>query len=512
MSAERRPVVIRPDDFRRHAYISGATQYGKSTLMHSLIYQLMRDGEGIIVLDAKGDLVPKLLHWVPSFRRDDVIHLDLTNPIALDFMACESDDEIDVLIDDIIQMFERIAPGWGGKMEGIVRHAVLTLLLCGKPTFLDLYRILTDKKFRNDLTKDPAIQNHPALNNFWQEEADKILKSESATAIVFSRMSKFALSPRFQKILGTPGGLNIERAINSKKIIFVNLRGAGDQAMVYGSMLVSKIQQVVLRRDPDKEEPVPVHLYIDEFQDFKPAGFEKLLAKAGGLGLYFTLCNQYFDQIKDSDVRTAIINCVQTYFLFNMGTKNAGEIADKLTDKPTPDPIPVVQPVREGRPIQDIRANLKFWKAREAYFENIGGAEWGDAWQQVRAIESELEEAKKPLPKMPKPIPPKKPPTYLEQLPSLAPGRCVYRAANGWTGIIKTIKAPPLEKVGKTSHAEYIKKHTLDEAGKAARYAEESQKRSGDKSAGNSPPVPDNKGNGKKENIASSGPARIRVD
>lgn len=69
--------ALRAKDRTRHVYVSGKTQQGKSTLIHAMAYQDMRNGEGLCLIDAKGDLIPKIIHWVPRFRRDDCILLDL---------------------------------------------------------------------------------------------------------------------------------------------------------------------------------------------------------------------------------------------------------------------------------------------------------------------------------------------------------------------------------------------------------------------------------------------------
>src|ERR1017187_7807216 len=95
--------LLAPGDRSRHVYISGKTQQGKSTLIHAMCYQDMRNGDGLCVIDAKGDLIPKLIHWVPRARMDDCIVLDLKSPTPLDFMARKDQDERTTLVSDIIQ-------------------------------------------------------------------------------------------------------------------------------------------------------------------------------------------------------------------------------------------------------------------------------------------------------------------------------------------------------------------------------------------------------------------------
>src|ERR1039458_9706439 len=106
----------------RHVYLSGKTQFGKSTLIGNMVVQDMNNGCGLCLLDAKGDLVPKILHWVPESRKDDCILLDIKVPIPLDFMACRNQEERTTLVSDIIQIFKRLDEGWGVRMEALLRY------------------------------------------------------------------------------------------------------------------------------------------------------------------------------------------------------------------------------------------------------------------------------------------------------------------------------------------------------------------------------------------------------
>jgi hypothetical protein len=50
--------------------------FRKSTLLGNLIVQDMQAGSGLVIIDARGDLVGDVLGRVPAHRCDDVIVLD----------------------------------------------------------------------------------------------------------------------------------------------------------------------------------------------------------------------------------------------------------------------------------------------------------------------------------------------------------------------------------------------------------------------------------------------------
>lgn len=72
----RRKFGIKPEDRRRHTYIVGKTGMGKSTLLLNCIAQDIRNGNGVAVLDPHGDLVERVLDYVPSRRINETIYFN----------------------------------------------------------------------------------------------------------------------------------------------------------------------------------------------------------------------------------------------------------------------------------------------------------------------------------------------------------------------------------------------------------------------------------------------------
>ena len=342
------------------------------------------------------------------------------------------------------------------------------------------------------------------------------MKTESAAALFITRMTDFVLSESLSVILGTKDAeLNIEHAVEQGKIILVKLEPKSDESILFGSLIASKIQQAIYRRDPEQKHP-PFALYVDEFHNFRTSGFETFLEDAGGLGLYLTLANQYFAQLNNTNLELAIINLVSTFFLFNQDPSNAGKLAGVLREPQPDDPIVAnrkhiqkqiaqlerdldhlgnyylndensgrggilttgqksnqleakikqlyldLAKVGETKPtVDEIQQTLKFWKAREKYWDEQSGGDGvaetqRENWYRVQHLEELLKEAKKPQPKPPKPE------TFPQRLPGLPPGKAVYRAANGETTIVKFPLPPDPRSVGKTSHADWIKQNTLE--------------------------------------------------
>jgi type IV secretory pathway TraG/TraD family ATPase VirD4 len=78
----RQPFGIKRDDRRQHMYMIGKTGMGKSTLLDHMIAQDIQGGEGLALVDPHGDLVERILRFVPSRRINDVVYV---NPSDLDY-------------------------------------------------------------------------------------------------------------------------------------------------------------------------------------------------------------------------------------------------------------------------------------------------------------------------------------------------------------------------------------------------------------------------------------------
>src|SRR5438270_8960314 len=79
---EQKLFGIRRADRRAHMYIIGKTGTGKSTLLETLIRQDIQSGEGLLLIDPHGDLVEKVLAWIPERRKDDLIYFNVPDSAA----------------------------------------------------------------------------------------------------------------------------------------------------------------------------------------------------------------------------------------------------------------------------------------------------------------------------------------------------------------------------------------------------------------------------------------------
>lgn len=297
----------------RHVYVVGKTQHGKSTLLHSMISQDIENGAGVCVIDPKPsgeklNLVESVLHHIPARREKDVIYFDAAKPIPIDVMSWKTEEERQTLAADLMLTFMQfVSQKDGDRWPGILRYTIHTILEARECTFLNIYDFLADEDYRLTVLERVKTEH---LKKYWKGPY-KLFPKDSAVPIL-NRMATFQLVPPLNTMLGNaPDKLKIEDVIRERKILLINLTGAGKESGNFiGTLIVSRIQQAIFRR-----LRVPFHLYADEFQNFQTSSFDTILSEAGGLGLRLTLSNQYVGQLEER-IRKSVFGNVSTFFVF----------------------------------------------------------------------------------------------------------------------------------------------------------------------------------------------------
>jgi DNA helicase HerA-like ATPase len=99
---------IKLKDRRRHMYVIGKTGAGKSTLIANMAISDMRNNRGFCIVDPHGDLCETILDYVPSYRVNDVIYFDPSDPgyaFSLNPIEVNEDHQKELVVSGIIGIF-----------------------------------------------------------------------------------------------------------------------------------------------------------------------------------------------------------------------------------------------------------------------------------------------------------------------------------------------------------------------------------------------------------------------
>lgn len=336
-TADGAPVVFSHEERARHVYIVGKSGSGKSTCLFNLAMSDIERGEGVAVIDPHGDLALDILDAIPRKRINDVCYLNAAEPdrpVGFNPATNITPERRALAAAGIVSAFKHLwADSWGPRLEHFLYHGVLTLISRRHATLIDLTRVYLDDTFRENLLR--SVVDVETLR-FWRNEFasyDKKFRSE-AIAPILNKVGQITASPQVRLILGQLSPkLDLSFTMNNHRILVANLAKGliGEQASnLLGSLLVSHLQLAAMERaslPPDQRVPFFVH--VDEFQTFSSDSFASLLSEARKFATYFSLANQYTDQLPHA-VRSAVIGNAGTLIVFRVGSRDAELLAPEF--------------------------------------------------------------------------------------------------------------------------------------------------------------------------------------
>ena len=327
----RRKFGIKPGDRRRHTYIVEKTGMGKSTLLLNCIVQDIWNGNGVAVLDPHGDLVERVLDYIPPRRINETIYFnpaDVEYPIAFNPLYHTDPNQKHLVASGLVQVFKKIwSDSWGPRLEYVLRNAILALLEGQGHTLLAVTRMLVDDRFR---AKVVAGIKDPMVRHFWTvefEQYPKVFRTETISPIQ-NKVGQFLSNPLVRNIVGqTKTKFDLSQVMDNGGILLLNLskgRIGEDNSSLLGSLMVTQLHLAALRRaNRPEDERRDFYLYIDELQSFVTDDFPSILSEARKYRLNIAgMANQFISQLPEH-IASAILGNVGTLMAFATGSEDA---------------------------------------------------------------------------------------------------------------------------------------------------------------------------------------------
>jgi len=325
-------------DRSRHMYIIGQTGAGKTGLLALLALSDIFHGQGYAIIDPHGDFAVDNMRFIPGSRLQDVVYFnpaDTAFPLGFNPLEVTNPNQKTNISSEVIGVLKRMfGESWGPRLEYILRYTILALLDRPTTTMLDITRMLTDKKFREETL---TYCQDAVVSNFWKVEFASWNDKFMAEAIspVLNKVGAFTANPIIRNIIGQPRStFDIRKIMDEGKILIVNLSKGligEDNASILGAFMVTKIQLASMSRgDIERiEDRRPFYLYVDEFQNFATDSFATILSEARKYGLNLTVANQYISQMTEN-VRDAVFGNVGTMVSFRVSADDAPILAKQF--------------------------------------------------------------------------------------------------------------------------------------------------------------------------------------
>lgn len=328
-----RPIAQPVRGALQHTAIVGPTGSGKSTLVANLIRQDIHDGRGVLVVDAKGDLIDDILSHVPQSRLRDVIVLDPSSDLpqpGLRLMPPGVD--FDLSADHVVATLQELfKSSWGVRSSQYFRLGLVSLGNWRGATLLDLPRLFHDRSFRERVLATVEDAHTIAA---WQR-FESLSRAEQAQHVAspLTKLEELVGRRKLRNVLGQRSPrLHFGEVLARRRIVLVRLSagqlGAPSARLLAGILLWQFFSAVEARSALPKSKRTPYLAYIDELAAFSglPLPVDGLLERARGLGVGLTLSPQALSQL-DRDVQSAVLANVGTFVTFKPISDHEAKVA-----------------------------------------------------------------------------------------------------------------------------------------------------------------------------------------
>lgn len=327
------PVYISDEHRLRHTHVIGTTGSGKSNLLLNLIVQDILSGVGCAVIDPHGDLIDKIMKFIPEERAENIVLVDPSDmdyPIGFNILQAQTEAEKVMLSSDLVALFKEHATSWGDQMTGVLANTVNAFLESSEGgTLADLRRFLVEKDFRDNFLKTVT---DPHVLYYWQKEYP-LMKSYSLMPLL-TRLDTFLRPKVIRNMLSQKDGLDFKEILNSGKTLLIKLPQGligEENSYLLGTLFVAKLYQAALGRQSMRPgDRLPYYLYLDEFQHFMTPSLKGILSGTRKYGLGLVLAHQDLSQLftKDHELGSSILSNPAVRVSFRVGDIDAKKLEE----------------------------------------------------------------------------------------------------------------------------------------------------------------------------------------
>ena len=331
------PFGIRREDRRRHLYAVGKSGVGKSKLLELLIYDDIKEGKGVGVLDPHGDLVDDILKHIPQERINDVILFDPADtefPIAFNPLERVDPAYKMQLTIGILDIFKKLfGTNWSDRLEHVLRYTILALLDSPNTTVLSILKMLSDKNYRQKIVA--RIEDN-VVKSFWVSEFAAWSEKFDADAItpLLNKVGQFVATNMMRNVVGqSETKFDIRDVMDNKKILLMKVSKGllgEENSQLMGAMIITKIYQAAMSRaDIPEDQRSDFYFYVDEFQNFATDTFYEIMSEARKYHLNLTIAHQYMGQLSQK-IKQTVFGNVGSMVSFRVGAEDAAVMAEEF--------------------------------------------------------------------------------------------------------------------------------------------------------------------------------------
>ncbi len=308
----------------KHTYITASSGHGKSVTLETIFHHYLTNNTqtAVILIDPHGDLASSCAQLIPNLDNDRLVYIKPShdrrvtptlNPFDL---PSKEWDTINKASDALIEVFKEVMRGDGDgssftpQMVTILKPCLSTLLHMENTSFVDLMNFLDD---------DPDVYK-PYLNYAKRALTNPMHKDTLGRDFLKDTFnpSKLGIKTKIRNLLNDDyffnylvgkSTINLKREIERKSVIVFDLSDLTETSKdAIGRFTMASITTLAKSRgNLAYSKRTPIHLIVDECQNFVSKSMESILTETRKFRLHGTFAQQFTGQGMDSKMKQAII-------------------------------------------------------------------------------------------------------------------------------------------------------------------------------------------------------------
>jgi hypothetical protein len=234
----------------------------------------------------------------------------------------------------LLSVLKAQSESWGTQFPETMRNCLLALASTGW-TLLEVEPLLTNASFRAQVLSQ--VSDVQVRGFFTRFDAMGKHNQLAYSQPVLNKITPLLSVPAIRNVLGQKRSLSFRDLIDEHPgmavLVALGVDRLHDASHLVGGLFLSSFQSAVMSRaDQPEADRVPVHLYVDEFENLATDRFHQIVSEGRRLGLGLTLSHQNITQLAP-EMRHALRNNVRTQAYFQTGAQDAAELVKEIGGK-----------------------------------------------------------------------------------------------------------------------------------------------------------------------------------
>ncbi|MGH2535627.1 MAG: type IV secretion system DNA-binding domain-containing protein [Thermomicrobiales bacterium] len=312
-ASTRVPFAKPVEALRTAVYVAGSPGMGKSTLLGTLCEQFCAAGDGVVLLDIKGDLARDIA--ARSRQPEQIVYVQpgvITTPAGERVWTLNPFEghrgqpyAPSQIATNVLDSFDRMGRTELAIMANIrqtLAHAIRLALTTREPTLLDLLLIVVDQPYRQQLLREAKHLNH-VTRRFWQDLDDPKLPARerrNQLNTTRNRLEALLMDRELNLFVGAyHSTLRLREWLDAGRMILIDLglplpRGLG---VDIGNVIMAQlVTETFLRSASAKARTW--RLVVDEFHEFVGDNFTTIITDARSYNVFPVLAHQDRSQLE----------------------------------------------------------------------------------------------------------------------------------------------------------------------------------------------------------------------